>query len=264
NQMDYLRSAPNTPVITIRDGKIQGKRLVDEPGFKADAYLGISFAQPPVEDLRFRKPVAPQKWADTRECFEHPSKCVQVPFPLISNNDQDWPASEDCLYLNVFCPGDYTLKDRKYPVMVYVHGGGFACGSIKMFGDQGICRGLVRQGVIVVLVQYRLGILGFFSTGDALCPGNFGLWDQVEALKWIQDNIGHFGGDKDNVTIFGQSGGGVSVDLLSLSPHTKGLFHRVIPMSGNAQAPFAHKKSSAADCKSFAESELGVKANSND
>ncbi|GMT07620.1 hypothetical protein PENTCL1PPCAC_29794, partial [Pristionchus entomophagus] len=263
NKSGSSRSAPSTPVITTRDGKIQGKRLVDEPSYKADAFLGVPFAQPPMGDLRFRKPIAPHKWADTRECFEHPKKCVQVPFELLSQNDKEWPASEDCLYLNLFCPGDYTLKDNKYPVMVFIHGGGFACGSVKAYGEQGICEGLVRQGVVVVTIQYRLGILGFFSTGDELCPGNLGLWDQVEALKWIQENIEHFGGDKDNVTILGQSAGGASVDLLSLSPHTKGLFHRVIPMAGNAQAPWSHKKSTVAYCKNYAETKLGIKADSN-
>ncbi|GMR61144.1 hypothetical protein PMAYCL1PPCAC_31339, partial [Pristionchus mayeri] len=254
------RSAPNSPVISTRDGNVQGKRLVDEPGFKADAYLGIPYAQPPSGDLRFRKPVSPVKWAGTRECFEHPKKCVQIPFGMLALIDKDWPSSEDCLYLNIFCPGDYTLQDRKYPVMMFIHGGGFAAGSAMAYGDQGICEGLVRQGVIVVVVQYRLGVLGFFSTGDEACPGNFGLWDQIEALKWIQENIGQFGGDKDNVTIFGQSSGGASVDLLSLSPHAKGLIHRVIPMSGSALTPWSHRTSTADYCKSYAETKLGIKA----
>ncbi|KAF8354216.1 hypothetical protein PRIPAC_95839 [Pristionchus pacificus] len=296
SKMGNSRSAPSTPVIATRDGKIQGKRLVDEPNFKADAYLGIPFAQPPLGDLRFRKPVAPNKWADTRECFEHPKKCIQVPFELLSQNDKDWPASEDCLYLNLFCPGDYTLKGQfliilrllsvwfpwlshdnynKYPVMLFIHGGGYACGSVKAYGEQGICDGLVRQGVVVVTIQYRLGIFGFFSTGDEVCPGNLGLWDQIEALKWVKDNIEHFGGDKariyfliislstyDNVTILGQSAGGASVDLLSLSPHTKGLIHRVIPMAGNAHAPWAHRKTTADYCREYAETKLGIKADS--
>ncbi|GMT23131.1 hypothetical protein PFISCL1PPCAC_14428, partial [Pristionchus fissidentatus] len=206
-----------SPPISTRDGNIQGKRLVDEADFKGDAFLGIPYAQPPIGDLRFTKPVAPSKWTETRQCFEHANKCIQVPFPLLDQLDKGLPASEDCLFLNVFCSGDYTqggyttmtflflatencffitYSEKKRPVMVFIHGGGFACGSSKTYGDVNICDGLVRHGVIVVTIQYRLGLLGFFSTGDEVCPGNFGLWDQLEALKWVQDNIHNFGGDK--------------------------------------------------------------------
>ncbi|GMR61138.1 hypothetical protein PMAYCL1PPCAC_31333, partial [Pristionchus mayeri] len=195
-----------------------------------------------------------------RECFEHPNKCVQIPIELLCQSDKDWPESEDCLYLNLFCRGDYTLKDEKYPVMVFIHGGGYACGSVKAYGDKRICEGLVRHGVLVITVQYRLGILGFFSTGDEVCPGNLGLWDQIEALKWVQDNIEYFGGDKDNVTLFGQSAGGASTDLLALSPHTKGLIHRIIPMAGNSYAPWSHKLSNEDYCKSYAKTKLGINA----
>ncbi|GMT36518.1 hypothetical protein PFISCL1PPCAC_27815 [Pristionchus fissidentatus] len=263
NAMGNSRSAPaSSPTISTRDGKIQGKRLVDEAAFKADAYLGIPYAQPPLGDLRFRKPVAPNKWTDTRECFEHPKKCVQVPFELLCQLDKDHPASEDCLYLSVFCPGDYTLKDDKYPVMVWIHGGGFTCGSTKAYGDVGICDGLVRHGIVVVTVQYRLGVAGFFSTGDEVCPGNFGLWDQLEALKWVQENIVHFGGDNENVTVFGQSAGGASTDLLSLSPKTKGLMHKAIPMAGNACAPWSHQTSITQFSREYAETKLGIRADS--
>ncbi|GMT23130.1 hypothetical protein PFISCL1PPCAC_14427, partial [Pristionchus fissidentatus] len=250
-----------SPPISTRDGNIQGKRLVDEADFKGDAFLGIPYAQPPIGDLRFTKPVAPSKWTETRQCFEHANKCIQVPFPLLDQLDKDWPASEDCLYLNVFCPGEYTQSENKYPVMVWIHGGGYACGSTKAYGDVNICDGLVRHGVVVVTIQYRLGLLGFFSTGDEVCPGNFGLWDQLEALKWVQDNIEQFGGDKHNVTIFGQSAGGASVDLLSLSPKTKGLIHKMIPMAGNACAPWSHQQSAVEYSTKYVKAKLGVETN---
>ncbi|GMR57068.1 hypothetical protein PMAYCL1PPCAC_27263 [Pristionchus mayeri] len=250
---------PYSPVITARDGKIQGRRMINEADFKADAYLGIPFASPPVGDLRFRKPVPPKDWSGIRQCFKHPTASVQISDKVTFCK---WPSSEDCLYLNVFCPGDNIGK--KFPVMVFIHGGAHAFSYIKKYGDQGLCDGLVRRGVIVVTVQYRLGILGFFSTGDEVCPGNFGLWDQIEALKWVQENIEHFGGDKNNVTLFGQCSGGVCADLISLSPYSRGLIHRLIPMSGNANATWAHQKSIADYCKKYAGTKLGIFAESND
>jgi carboxylesterase type B len=131
--------------------------------------------------------------------------------------------SEDCLFLNIFLPAlSSTPNEEKYPVMVFVHGGGHHMCSTVELGDIGIAQSLVIHGVIIVTIQYRLGALGFFSTGDEVCPGNLGLWDQAFALRWVQDNIAAFGGDKSKVTVFGQSSGGVCVDLLALSPHSRG------------------------------------------
>ncbi|KAF8384725.1 hypothetical protein PRIPAC_73867 [Pristionchus pacificus] len=265
----------SSPTITTCKGTIRGKRLIDEPDFQADAYLGVPYARPPLGELRFKKPLPSLEWAGTRECVHHPAKCVQQLSELLSQNDKDWPASEDCLYLNVFSPGDYPANNKR-PVLVFIHGGGFARGSIRAYGDRAICDGLVRQGLVVVMIQYRLGT----------CPGNFGLWDQIAALRWIQANIEQFGGDKDNVTICGQSAGGACADLLSLSPHANGcahflpisqfhgrprpplreggLFHRTILMSGNARAPWSHRPSTAESCRQYSETVLGVKADSND
>ena len=110
--------------------------------------------------------------------------------------------------------------------MVFIHGGGFLIHSAANYGDWNICRNLCLHDVIVCVIQYRLGMLGFLSTGDGECPGNYGLWDQLEALKWIHENIGAFGGDNGNVTAFGQSAGAACVDVLSLSPLSRGLMHR--------------------------------------
>lgn len=106
--------------------------------------------------------------------------------------------------------------------MVFVHGGGFLIHSAANYGDWNICKNICYHDVIVCVIQYRLGLLGFLSTGDDSCPGNFGLWDQLDAFRWIHQNIKGFGGDPDNVTAFGQSAGAASVDLLSLSPYSKG------------------------------------------
>ncbi|XP_018430854.1 PREDICTED: cocaine esterase-like [Nanorana parkeri] len=143
------------------------------------------------------------------------------------------PISEDCLYLNVFTPADRG-QDAKLPVMVFIHGGGLVMGGATMFEGSALS---AYENVIVVSIQYRLGILGFFSSGDSQAAGNYGFLDQVEALRWVKENIADFGGDPDSVTIFGESAGGVSVSALVLSPLAKGLFHRAIAESGVAIMP---------------------------
>ncbi|XP_072492053.1 pyrethroid hydrolase Ces2e-like isoform X2 [Notamacropus eugenii] len=141
--------------------------------------------------------------------------------------------SEDCLYLSIYVP-DHTEEGAKLPVMVWIHGGGLFFGSASMY-DGSILS--ATQNVIVVTIQYRLGILGFFSTGDEHAPGNWGYLDQVAALRWVRKNIAHFGGDPGRVTIFGESAGGTSVSSHVLSPMSKGLFHRAIMQSGVAILP---------------------------
>ena len=158
--------------------------------------------------------------------------------------------AEDCLYLNVYIPvsssttsfnsNTSTLtmtssSSSPLPVMVYIHGGGWFAGS----GSQYPGAGLARKGVVLVTLNYRLGVFGFMSTEDEVSPGNYGLLDQIAALKWVKKNIAAFGGDPNMVTIFGQSAGAGSVSLLTLSPLAKGLFHRAIMESGSSLAPWA-------------------------
>ncbi|VDM74328.1 unnamed protein product [Strongylus vulgaris] len=159
-----------------------------------------------------------------------------------------------------------------HSVMVYVHGGGYLIDSAVKYGDKGIAKYLCRHNVVVVTIQYRLGLLGFFSTGDDVCPGNLGLWDMTMALQWVHDNIKAFGGNPNKVTVFGQSAGGASVDLLALSPHSRGtdcsakklllsskqtpldLFQQVVPMAGNAECTWSTVNHSRLvdSCKEFA------------
>ncbi|XP_076771735.1 liver carboxylesterase 1-like isoform X2 [Arvicanthis niloticus] len=141
--------------------------------------------------------------------------------------------SEDCLYLNIYSPTDLTSKDR-LPVMVWVHGGGLLSGGASTFDGLALS---TREKVVVVVIQYRLGIWGFLSTGDEHSRGNWGHFDQVAALQWVQNNIANFGGDPSSVTLFGESAGGESVSVLVLSPLTKNLFHRAISESGVALTP---------------------------
>uniref|UniRef100_A0A914EM43 Carboxylic ester hydrolase n=1 Tax=Acrobeloides nanus TaxID=290746 RepID=A0A914EM43_9BILA len=146
------------------------------------------------------------------------------------------PKSEDCLYLNVFAPSWKPKEDQPngFAVMFWIHGGGFAVHSAAHYGDYGICKALCTKDVIVVTINYRLGFFGFLATGDEHAPGNYGLWDQTLALKWVKENISAFGGDPNNITVFGQSAGGMSTDILALSPHSRDLFQKMIPMSGTA------------------------------
>ncbi|XP_077868949.1 carboxylesterase 5A-like [Saccoglossus kowalevskii] len=144
---------------------------------------------------------------------------------LLPNND----ISEDCLLLNIYLPGHTLQPANTYPVMVWIHGGGFNFGQGMLYESTFLAG---AHGVIVVTINYRLGTFGFLSTGDKYSPGNFGLHDQIMSLQWVQENIANFGGDPTQVTIFGESAGGISTGILAHSPKAANLFHRVISQSG--------------------------------
>ena len=205
-------------------GLVKGTDSRDE---SVEVFKGIPYAAPPIGDLRWRPPQAPSKWTDVRICDQFSAKALQR---KNRNKDQQ---NEDCLYLNVWTPRD--RDGEKYPVMVWVHGGGFTQGSGHQPGYNGTQ--LAKKGVVLVTINYRLGALGFMAHPDlsAESPhgssGNYAILDQIEALKWVQDNISNFGGDPENVTIFGESAGGTSVYLLTATPLSKGLFHRAILQS---------------------------------
>ncbi|GMR60008.1 hypothetical protein PMAYCL1PPCAC_33446, partial [Pristionchus mayeri] len=235
--MGAFYSYPESRVVHTHYGKVIGRRLYRKGEKSVDAFQGIPYAKPPVGNLRFRKPELPEPWEGILEAKSFGNRAIQRDLPIFDSWRKS-ATSEDCLFLNVFSPC-WDPPEGGFPVMVYIHGGGFSMDGAETYGDVGICERMCLKDVVVVTIQYRLGYLGFWSTGDSVCPGNFGLWDQTEALKWIQLNIAAFGGNKGNVTILGQSAGGASVDFLSLSPHSNYLFHKVIPMAGNASAPWA-------------------------
>uniref|UniRef100_A0A915AVH1 Carboxylic ester hydrolase n=1 Tax=Parascaris univalens TaxID=6257 RepID=A0A915AVH1_PARUN len=146
---------------------------------------------------------------------------VDMLFERLSNSV---PKSEDCLYLNVFAPDWETPPDQENgrATLVWIHGGAFVIHSSASYGDYGICKYLCAKEVVVVTLQYRLGLFGFSATGDENCVSNLGLRDQTSALRWVKENISSFGGDPDNITVFGQSAGGVCADILALSPYSRG------------------------------------------
>jgi para-nitrobenzyl esterase len=228
-------SAPEEAVdgllITLADGKLEG----DTTPSGARRFLKIPYAKPPVGELRWKKPVPNEPWQGTRHESEFPQSCAQL-------MDQGAPASdnEDCLYLNVWSP---EPAPNKAPVLVWIHGGGNFSGGTgiplptapdKLWYDGQYFAS--KQGAVLVSIQYRLGPLGFFAhselseEGEAV--GNQGLLDQRLALQWVKKNIAKFGGDPDNVTIFGESAGSADVCYHVASPGSRGLFHRAISQSG--------------------------------
>ncbi|XP_036604067.1 pyrethroid hydrolase Ces2e-like isoform X2 [Trichosurus vulpecula] len=225
---------------TTESGQIQGTQIRIKGTDKVvSAFLGIPFAKPPVGALRFSPPQPPDSWSNVRDATAHPPMCLQDVAALeqmiraAKANLSITGISEDCLYLNIYVPV-HTKEGARLPVMVWIHGGALVFGGASMI-DVSLLS--ASQNVVVVAIQYRLGVLGFFSTGDEHAPGNWGYLDQVAALRWIQKNIAHFGGDPGRVTIFGESAGGMSVSSHVLSPMSKGLFHRAIMQSGVATLP---------------------------
>ncbi len=224
----------SSPTVSITGGQIRGVVLADG---RAN-FLGIPYAQPPVGNLRWHEPVPPKPWTEVRDASTFGAPCAQAVLGDWNRRDAE-TSKEDCLFLNVITPA-WPVK-TPLPVMVWLHGGGNAGGtaSSALYKDGT----LVDHGIVLVTVNYRLGIFGFFShpalTGESPhhASGNYGLMDQIAALHWVQDNIAKFGGDPTNVTLFGQSAGAQDTSLLLTSPLAKGLFHHAIAESGSAISP---------------------------
>ena len=217
------------PTVATRYGQIAGRQEDDLAVFR-----GIPYAAPPLGELRWRAPRDPESWDGVREADEFGPGSMQTFMPGIELlGAWEQPVDEDCLTLNIWTPG---LDDAARPVMVWIHGGGFASGSgtTPIYDGQHLAR---RGDIVLVTINYRLGALGYFynealTDGDDSHSGNYGMRDQVAALRWVRDNIAGFGGDPNNVTIFGESAGGMSVGVLLGAAEAEGLFHHAIPQSG--------------------------------
>ena len=214
------------PIARTGQGLVEGKRMES-----LDVFLGIPFAAPPVGEARWREPQPAAAWRGTRKADGYAASCMQKPGIPVAAGGAAGALSEDCLYLNVWTP---KADAGKRPVMVWIHGGAlvFGTGNTALYDGSAIA----RRGAVVVNLNYRMGALGFFShpaIDGAGATINYGLLDQLAALRWVQDNIAAFGGDPDNVTIFGESAGAQSVLALYSSPLARGLFHK-----GIAQSPY--------------------------
>ena len=223
-------------VVRVEGGELQGVVADGVESFK-----GVPFAAPPVGDLRWRPPQPPARWTGVRQAAEFGADCMQGRFgppPSAAAGAPAAPApSEDCLFLNVWRPAAQTA--RNLPVMVWIYGGGFVGGSSSSPNTSG--NGFAKQGVVLVAMNYRVGRFGFFAH-PALSrerpdenKGNYAYMDQIAALHWVKRNIAAFGGNPNNVTIFGFSAGGVSVHSMLASPQARGLFHKAIAQSGGSR-----------------------------
>ncbi len=218
--------------VKTAQGEAKGKLINDG---KVRAFLGLPYAAPPVGPLRFKAPEPPSSWAGVRDATQFGARCEQWHIW----NDYiflDPGPSEDCLFLNVYVPA--TAKSSAHlPVMFWIHGGGYAAGSASE--PRYTNSVLPTMGVILVTINYRLNVFGFLATDDLAkenggAAGNYGLMDMVAALKWVHANIAHFGGDPNNVTIFGESAGSFAVSTLLAAPSARGLFAKAIGESGAA------------------------------
>ena len=218
--------------VKTEQGKVHGKTINDG---KVNAFLGLPYAAPPVGDLRWKAPQPPAKWKGERDATAFGAHCAQTRV-FDDMIFQDAGPSEDCLFLNVYAPADAPSK-AKLPVMFWIHGGGYAGGGSSEPRHNGDF--LPLKGVVLVTINYRLGVFGFLATKEMAdesggSAGNYGLMDMVAALQWVKANIKEFGGDPDNVTIFGESAGSAAVSTLFASPMARGLFQKGIGESGGA------------------------------
>ena len=228
SQASTAAPAEQGPTVSVKTGSLRGGVTSDGGA----VFKGIPFAQPPVADRRWQEPLPAKPWTGVRDATAFGSNCVQ-------GGNLGANSSENCLYLNVWTP-KWPMKTPA-AVMVWIHGGGnFAgAGSELIFNGEN----LARHGVVLVTVNYRLGVFGFLAHPELTkesahhVSGNYGLLDQVLALHWVHDNIAKFGGNPANITIFGESAGSLDVNVLMTSPLSKGLYHRVIGESGPVVAP---------------------------
>ncbi|GFS65007.1 acetylcholinesterase-1 [Nephila pilipes] len=193
-------------------------------------FFGIPFAKPPIGALRFKKPIPVEPWSKILQADQQPPACIQYTEYSFPWYDSQPGKSEDCLYLNIYAPYQ-ARKGSNLAVLFWIFGGGFTFGSNRM--DVYDARALVQGGnVIVVTINYRLGLFGFLTSGTDEAPGNVGLYDMMMALQWVNNNIESFGGDKNRVTIHGVSAGSIAVSIFCISPLTKDLFSKAILESG--------------------------------
>ncbi|CAG5042627.1 unnamed protein product [Parnassius apollo] len=214
----------DNPIVTVTEGKLRGAVGTLLDGSKYYSFKGIPYAQAPLGKLRFQAPLPTKPWEGIRDAIEHGPICTQYDLSISKLIE----GSEECLFVNVYTKS--LRPDAKIPVMVFIHGGSYSynSGNSETFSPDL----LVRHDVILVTLNYRLELLGYLCLDTPEVPGNAGMKDQSAALRWVKNNIARFGGDPDNITIFGESSGASSVTSHMLSPMSKGLFNKAIVQSG--------------------------------
>uniref|UniRef100_A0A0N4ZSR4 Carboxylic ester hydrolase n=1 Tax=Parastrongyloides trichosuri TaxID=131310 RepID=A0A0N4ZSR4_PARTI len=232
------------PLVHLSDGSpILGQTLIAPNGKIVTQFLGLPFAEPPIGNLRFRKPLPKKPWRHVLNATTPPNACVQsldTYFGNFSGADMwncNGPLSEDCLYLNIYVPNEVD-HSKKLAVLIWIYGGGFWCGCSSLDVYDGKIFS-TEENVIIVTINYRVTVFGFLYMGREEAPGNMGLWDQLMAMKWVHKHIEAFGGDPDLITIFGESAGAASVSMHMLSDKSAPYFKRAIIQSGSATAPWA-------------------------
>lgn len=229
-------------VINTKIGRIRGILeyvAIENQTEIVTKFTGIPYAESPVKVLRFKKPVPKAPFTEIFEARQLPMACMQASQDLEGTYEKYVNFTEDCLSLNIYIPRDLASSSdarRSFPVMVWIHGGSFVEGTSGVYSAEALS---LYGEVIVVFINYRLGMFGFLRSADGKFPGNQGLWDQHLALKWIHNNIDAFGGNPNNVTIFGTSAGAGAVLFQSMYAGNTGLFQRVIAQSGSVLSPWA-------------------------
>ena len=232
--------AADGPIVTVETGKLQG--VAAAAGNPVQIFRGIPYAKPPIGDLRWREPRAAASWEGVRAADQFGPRCMQKHMwdDMFFRSPK---ADEDCLYLNVWTPANLSkAASAKLPVLVYIYGGGFVAGTSDEPRYDGAA--MAARGIVVVTVNYRLGIFGFFThpqlTGESphKASGNYGLLDQAAALAWVKRNIAAFGGDPKRITVGGESAGSMSVSGMMVSPLTRNLIAGAIGESGSALPPY--------------------------
>ncbi|CAD5224981.1 unnamed protein product [Bursaphelenchus okinawaensis] len=214
------------PVLETHVGNFVGKTLEFGNGIKVDAFYGVPFAKPPVNDLRFEKP-QDVEFVKEREAKTLPKVCIQQDY----ENALDM--SEDCLYMNVFRPHESSVNKKGYPGLFFIHGGNFQVGSSHIHSTEYVAEHYVSQGIVVIVPQYRLGLFGFASTGPEQFAGNYGLWDLRRALLFVRKNANNLYLDASKITVGGHNAGAAATSALSVSEHTRDLFLQSLQLSGS-------------------------------
>lgn len=246
--LEFATVKGHGPRVDIKNGTLEGSIMTSRKGREFAAFRGIPYALPPLKELRFEPPKPSNSWKGVRLARDDANICTQR---NIYTHQEEIVGDEDCLYLNVYTPKVPSARDDeqgdRFPVMIWFHGGGWLTGAghSEFYGP----KFFMDHKVVLVTVNFRLGPLGFFSTEDLVCPGNQGMKDQSQSIRWVHENIAAFGGDPNRVTLFGESAGGASVNYHMISPMSKEYFHRGISQSGNVFCPWTFSRPGTAKNK---------------